>query len=314
MYAYFSLAFNAVMPFILYMAFGYATVHLFKQTREDFLTKLNSLTFRCFFPILMFNNFYKMDLSGGFRGGFILFSLIAVLSLVALLFLTVGRLVHEHARTGVIIQAIFRSNSILFALPLSQSVFGEAGVQASSMLVAVIVPLYNILAVIVLEYYNGTRPTAWELLKRILTNPLIMGAIAGCIFLLLKVKLPGFIAKPVGAFADLTTPLSLFILGGMLHFSSFKRNLKVISLSMLFKLILFPALLVLLMLLFDFTGAERFAVFCLFATPVAVSSYTMAANMGGEEELAGHFVAFSTIASLFTIFGWIVALKALSFI
>lgn len=311
---YFILAVNAVIPFILYMAFGYATVHFFKMTDEAFLTKLNTMVFKCFFPVLMFNNFYKMDLSQGFEGSFILFTLAAVLVLVLLLFLTVGRLVKDHARTGVIIQAVFRSNAILFALPLSESVFGDAGVQASSMLVAVIVPIYNIIAVIVLEYYNGSRPSAWGLLKRVLTNPLIMGAIAGGLFLLLKLSLPSFVSKPVGAVADMTTPLSLFILGGTLHFKAFGGNLKTVSLSMLFKLILIPAILVLLMTLTDFTGAQRFAVFCIFATPVAVSSYTMASNMGGDSELAGQFVAVSTIASLFTIFCWIVLLKTTAFI
>jgi predicted permease len=50
----------------------------------------------------------------------------------------------------------------------------------------------------------------------------------------------------------------------------------------------------------------------LFAAPVAVSSYPMAVALNADGELAGQLVAFSTLFSLFTIFGWTVALSALS--
>lgn len=311
---YFLLALNAVVPFIFYMAFGYVVVHGFKMTDSDFLTRLNKLVFKCFFPVLMFNNFSKMDFSGGVKGGFILFTAAAVLLLISLLVLTMGFFVKENARKGVVIQAIFRSNAILFALPLAESVFGDEGILAASLLTAIVVPLYNISAVIVLEYYSGQKPSVKKLLKGIITNPLIMGAIAGTIFLLLKIQLPTCVAKPVNAIADMTTPVSLFILGGTLKLSSFRKDLKVISISMGLKLIVIPAIALVAMLPFAFTPAQRFVVFAVFATPVAVSSFTMAANMGGDADLAGEFVAVSTIASLFTLFVWIVFLKSMGIV
>lgn len=206
----FLLALNAVVPFIFYMTFGYAVVHGFKMTDSDFLTRLNRLVFKCFFPVLMFNNFSKMDFSGGVKGGFILFTAAAVL--------------------------------------------------------------------------------------------------------LLKIQLPTCVAKPVNAIADMTTPISLFILGGTLKLSSFRKDLKVISISMGLKLIVIPAIALVAMLPFAFTPAQRFVVFAVFATPVAVSSFTMAANMGGDADLAGEFVAVSTIASLFTLFVWIVFLKSMGIV
>ncbi len=311
---YFSVALNAVMPFIIYMAFGFSAVHLFKVTDSPFLTKLNRMVFQCFFPVLMFNNFSNMDFSRGINGGFVIFAVAGLMLLLIVLFMTVRVFVHENARKGVVIQAIFRSNTVLFALPLAESVFGEAGTAAASMLIAVLVPIYNIFAVIILEYYSGKKPSAGKLLKGIITNPLIMGALAGTVFLLLKLQLPAFLAKPVKAFSDLATPLSLFILGGTLKLSSFRRDLRVITVSLSLKLIIIPAIAILAMIPFDFTAVQRFVVFISFATPIAVSSFSMAANMGGDADLAAEFVAVSTVASLFTLFVWIVLLKTLAVI
>ena len=54
----FWVALNAVMPFLLYIAFGYGTQHT-KLVDEAFLDRLNTMVFKCFFPILMFYNVYK---------------------------------------------------------------------------------------------------------------------------------------------------------------------------------------------------------------------------------------------------------------
>lgn len=302
----FNVAFNAIMPFVVYMAAGWLSRKL-HYTDTEFLTRLNRVVFQMFFPIIMFRNFYNMDVSGGIRFGYVIFAFVLVMAVFWSLFFIIGKTgwIKEKPRKSVVIQGIYRSNAILFALPLCTSVFGDAGTAAASLLLAIIVPTFNILAVIDLEYFSGKTPTASELLKRVLTNPLILGAIAGVIFLLLPFRLPRFIEEPLDAFAGLTTPLALFVLGGSLKFSSFRKNFKVISATLFFKLIAVPALALLLMSFFSFLPAERFAVFSIFATSVAFSSYPMAASMGGDADLAGELVAFSTILSLFTLFGWI---------
>ena len=307
------IAVNAVVPFIIYIAFGYA-VRNFKVVTEEFLRKLNQVVFKCFFPILMFNNFSQMDLQRTLSGRFLLIFLGAFVLVFLGSWLLVPHFTKENPRRGVIIQALFRSNAILFALPLAESVAGPGGYMLASLCVSFTVPLYNVLAVVVLEYYSGKKPSPLQLLKKVVTNPLILGAIAGGLFLLLPFELPVFLAKPVKAFADLTTPLSLFILGGTLHFSAFGKNMRAILLTMSLKLVFIPLALMLLSLPLQLGPTERFVLLIFFATPVAVSSYTMAANMGGDDELAGHFVAVSTAFSLFTLFGWIFALKSLGLI
>ncbi|MBQ6036495.1 MAG: AEC family transporter [Lachnospiraceae bacterium] len=307
------IAVNAVVPFIVYLSFGYAARGL-KLAEESFLNKLNTVAFKCFFPILMFNNFYTMDLKEGLDPGMIGFMLGFFFLTIVGLFLIVPRVSKENPRRGVIIQAIFRRNSLLFALPLAQSVFGLTGQTLASVAVAIMVPLYNVVAVIVLEYYRGGKVTAGDLIKRILTNPLIIGALIGLVFILLKIKLPACVEKPIAAFANMTSPLALFILGGTLHFSAIGKNAKAIIAGALFNLVILPALALLLSMPFSFSQAERFVIFVVFATPPAVSSFSMAATMGGDAELAGHLIVVETIASIVTIFLWILLLKSMAII
>jgi len=307
------IAVNAVVPFVIYMGIGYL-IRLLKAGDEAFLNRLNSMVFKIFFPIMLFYNFYTMDLSNGLSGGMVIFMIAAVLTVVGLAFLLVSRTRLEKPKKGVVIQAMFRGNMALFALPLAESVCGEAGKAVASLAVAVSVPLFNVLAVVVLESFHGERTGIPGLLKKVVTNPLILGSIVGLIFLLLKIKLPSFMVKPVSAVSSATTPLALMTLGGTLHFSSVRKNVKLLSSTMGIRMILLPVIMLLVSLLFVFTKAERFEIFILFACPVAVSSYTMAANMGGDGELAGQYVAFSTVACLPLIFIWILVLKTLGIV
>ena len=207
------------------------------------------------------------------------------------------------------IQAIYRSNFVLFAIPLTENVFGEGSTTLASMMVALIIPVYNVVAVFVLEYFRGGKMRLPVVLKNVCTNPLILGALTGLAFFLLRIHLPVCLEKPIAQFGGMTTPLALFVLGGTLHFSRIRGNAKYLVPALGLKMVLFPVAVLALGLWAGFTPVERFVLFTMFATPVAASSYPMAQNMGGDGELAGEFVVVSTVASIFTIFGWVFALR-----
>ena len=157
-------------------------------------------------------------------------------------------------------------------------------------------------------------PPAPVLIKNILKNPMIRGAIVGFIFHILGIKLPASVEGPIKQFASLTTPLALFVLGGTLHFNAIGGNLKYVVPSMTFKMVILPAIILAVATLLGFSGVERFVYFEMYATPVATASYAMAQNMGGDGELAGQFVVLSTVASVVTIFLWVYFLNSIGWI
>lgn len=309
----FLVALNAVVPFLCYILFGYV-VRCIGLADEGFLTRLNQLVFKAFFPILMFNNMYQIGPGFVPNGRLVAVSVTALLILIVLLYLIVPRLVPGNPQRGVIIQAIYRSNFVLFAIPLTANIFGDDNIAVAAMLVAIIVPLYNVAAVFVLESFRGGRLRMSVLLKNICTNPLILGAVTGLLFCLLQIHLPLCLEKPIEQFANLSTPLGMFVLGGSLHFSKIQGNAKYLVPSLILKLAVIPAVILMVISGMGFTPLERFVIFTMFATPVAASSYTMAQNMGGDGELAGEFVVLSTALSVVTIFLWVFVLKSIQFI
>ena len=75
--------------------------------------------------------------------------------LQALLIITIPRMVSENAKRGVIIQAIYRSNFVLFGIPLTANLFGDEGAVLASMMVAIVIPVYNATAVIICLLYTS---------------------------------------------------------------------------------------------------------------------------------------------------------------
>lgn len=304
----FLIAVNAVMPFFIYIAFGYLT-RVIGLADEAFLKKLNQMVFRAFFPLMMFCNLYTVDPNETFRWYFIVIEVVSVFSVTALALLIVPRLVKENARRGVIIQSLYRSNAVLFMLPLTVSIYGEGKQGMVTMILAFLIPLYNVLAVVLLEYYRGGKASPAVLLKNIITNPMIAGALAGLFFFLLKIRLPSCVFKPIQQYANLCTPLGMFVLGGTLRFSRVRSDMKYLVPTLFVKMAVIPAAMFAAGCVLGLEPVERFLMLALYATPVAAASYPMAQNMGGDGDLAGELVALSTGVSVFTLFLWILGLN-----
>lgn len=309
----FLIAWNAVLPFIFYLGAGYLTRRL-GLVDVPFLNKLNTMVFKVFFPFLMFWNLYNVETDLSIDGKYLAVCVGSLALLILALVLLVPRLVKDRSKQSVIIQASYRSNFVLFGIPMAESVFGNEGAAVATVVVAIIVPLYNVFAVILFEKYRGGEIKPLQLLKNIVTNPLILGALIGLAFLLLGIRLPEGLAKPVGAFSNLTTPLALFVLGGTLTFSAMKENRRYLWPVLSLKLLILPLLATGIAALFAFSNVERFVFLIMAGAPMAVASYTMAANMGGDGELAGQYVFLSTIASLFTLFAFIMVYHSVGYI
>ena len=299
---------NAVIPFMVYIFLG-AIAKKFNLVNENFLKEMNGVVFKVFFPFIMFNNLYDVDFGKLSGAKYVEFAVVATLIVIIASFVLVPFFSKDNRRKGVITQAIFRSNSVLYAIPLAQSVFGSEGSTMASIVVAFVVPIYNIASVAILEYYRGGRVSYGKLFVNILKNPLIIGAIAGVLFNFLPVTMPDCLTLPISELCNMATPLSLFVLGGTLHLSNMKKDYIPLTVGVLLKLIMVPSILSVIMANLGFRGNEFFVVFVMFATPVAAASYPMAQSMDADADLAGEYVVITTVLSIATIFCWILVLK-----
>ena len=307
----FNVAFNAVAPFLILLGIGFLIVRTGLADR-DFMNRLNTLNFKVFFPFLMFNNVYGAKPENMPSLKLMLTGSLSVILLVILLVIIVPKIEKENPRRGVIIQGIFRSNFIIYGIPLTTSVFGTAKSSVCGIMILLMVSIFNIAGVIVLELFReGGKIRPGKLLLGIVKNPLLQGCVLGLLFYLLQIRLPVFVEKPVSQLASLASTLALVVLGANLKFDELRKNSRTVTAVLVIRLILLPLVMVPLAWLIGLRGVELFLVLIIFGTPVATSSYPMAQNMGGDGQLAGQLVFVSTVASLGTIFLFIFAMSRL---
>lgn len=305
---------NAVIPFLFYLMSGYGARRC-GMVDDLLLKQITGLVFRFFFPFTMFYNIYNTDPGTAPSLKLIFFCFFGILALQAALIAFVPRFIRRQDRRGVFIQASFRSNLVLFGIPMTQALFGQTRAAVSAMLIAVMVPLFNVTAIVILEMFNGEqRSTPLSLLKAIAKNPLLLGCAVGLVFLLLGIRVPQSILSPVSSFANLTTPLALFALGGTLRFDAMAKNRRILAAGLSIKLVLAPLFFLVLGYVIGLREIELFLIVTVFATPISSSSYPMAASMGGDGELAGQFVFLSTVLSVGTLFLFIFCMRQLGLI
>ena len=306
----FRVAFGAVAPFLILLGIGSLIIR-FRVADRPFMNRLNTLNFKVAFPFMMFNNIYNANPEDMPSLKLILTGVLSVLLLILLLMLVVPRLVRENPRRGVIIQAIFRSNFVIYGLPLTLSVFGSEKSSVVGMMVLIMVSLFNASSVVILEIFRGQKVHPGRLLIGLVKNPLLQGCAVGLIFYLFRWKLPSWLQSPVSSLAGMATTLALLTLGASLRFEDLRANRRIISWVLLIRLVLLPLVMVAFSWLIGLRGVELFLILMIFGTPIATSSYPMAQNMGGDGQLAGQLVFTSTVLSLFTIFCFIFAMSRL---
>lgn len=301
---------NVVLPLFLIMCLG-TFLRKIKIFDEKFLRTANSFTFKVLLPALLFNNIYKSDISDTFNPKLVIFAVSTVLIIILLLVITVPKFEKNNKNRGVLIQAMFRSNYVLFGIPLCTNIFGESSTGITSMLIAVIVPLYNFMSVIILDIYSKEEIRIGETLGDVARNPLILASLTGIAVSVLNIKLPVAFDRTISDIAKIATPLALMILGGEFEISNVYKNIKYIVTSSLVKLVLVPSVVIPAAVMAGFRGVELGTLFSMVSAPVAVSSFTMAQHCDANYELAGQIVFITTILSSLTIFMFIYILKSL---
>lgn len=310
------LAINVVLPIALIMLLG-AYLKKIEMLNTNSINVMNKLVFRVFMGTLMFVNVYnvrKMDIDISKNLGYFGYPMLFVLLVFGIAWLLFHKFVKDRQEFAVMVQGVYRGNFALFGLPIAESIYGQEGMSRVAMLLAVVIPIYNIIAVITLEYYSGKEINWKKMLKATATNPLITGCILAVLCIKLGIELPKPIYKTLFDLSKIATPLSFIILGASLEFGNMRKNLKALFSVNFMKLIINPIITLGLGYYLGFVGVEMVALLAMSACPTAVSSFTMAKDMNVAGDLAGEIVASTTIISIFTIFVWVILLKTIAWI
>lgn len=306
----FTVCLNAVAPIFLVMAVGYAARY-FHVLEERDLIKMNSVAFKVFVPVMMFNSLYNSDFSSTVRPQLIVFSLTGI---VVLFFLSIAVSLifcRDRSKQGVIIQGLFRSNFVIIGFPIVSAVISDENLGAVAIMLAIIVPTFNILAVFCLSIFGGEKLSLKEILKNIITNPLVIGSALGILAVALELRLPPPVEKAISDLGSIANPLLIFLLGAFFTFDGLRESLRYALAACIGRLVIIPAIMLPLAYKMGFRGLEFAVLIGVFASSTAVSSFTMAQQMGGDGKLAGNIVVLTSAACSFTLFAWLMLFKSL---
>lgn len=306
----FLLSLNAVISIFTTMTVGYGAKRMLHLEKAA-IGRFNTMVFYTLLPLMLFYNIYSSNL----RGGAGLQSLALALSVLLVLFLLtwafIKRVEPMNSRRGVMIQASFRSNFLLLGMPLIQELCPGADLAVVSIMLAIVVPCYNALAVVTLETFSRKHINIRHILLGIAKNPLIVASVAGLLANLSGLRLPDCLENPISQLGASASPVALLLLGAQFEFQDVRLHRRNLAICTALRLLVYPGAALSLAALSGLRGPEFAALISMFATPTAVSSFSMAAQMGGDPELAASAVTVTTLLSAATMFLWIFLFKSL---
>ena len=301
------LSFEAITPIFLLMLLGYVLKKLNVADKKGF-DVVNKLVFKVFLPVLLFYNIYKTD-AEVFSLGLVIFTLAGILVVYVAGYFSVFALTKDNAKRGVMLQGFFRANFAILGVPLVGYICGDSAGGLTSLMVAVVVPAFNILAVVALERFRegGEKTGILKLLTGVIKNPLIIGCFVGIVFFVCKIPLPEIVEKSVGNVASIASPLAIIALGAGFEFGDMKGYVKEITVVVAARLVVIPLIVLSAAVALGFDGEALACLLITFGGPIAVSSFSMSQQMGGDEKLSAQTIVISSALCMVTLFLWIFA-------
>ena len=301
---------NAVLPILCIMLLGYVARRM-GMLGDNEVIRMNSIGFFFFMPCLLFDSVYSADLSGALDIKLLVFAAAAItLTFLVSLAVTV-RKVDGSKKQSVVVMGIFRSNCALVGLHLVKSLMPGMDISVAAILVAVVATVNNLLGVVCMSIFSDKKHSVVDTVLDIVKNPLMIGCFLGMVFAFFGWRLPVFMEKLVSDISAVSSPLLLFLLGAFFKFDGigkFGRELAAVCVG---RLIIVPAVFLPLAWLMGFRGVGFAALLGCFAAPAAVTSFTMAQQMGADAELAGDTVVFTSVLCPISIFIWCMLAKSL---
>ena len=300
MLQHFIICVNAVIPSAIYLIIG-IILKVTGVIKDEEVKKFTHVVFVTLYPFIMFDNLYGKNIAENMDMKLGLYAVVFTALQFAASWLFVCRIEKDNYERGAMIQALYRSNYVLMGFPIAVNLFGKGNITAVAIIMMLVVPFYNVSAVVLFETFRGGKVDIGQMFKRILTNPIIDGGIAAFIVMMLGIKLPSPIDSTVGTLSDATAPIAMILLGAALDIKGFSSGGRRRPICTIGKLVVFPAMGIAGAVYLGIRYVQLIAVTLMVAAPVALASYAMASSMGGNGKLAGELVVVTTITSCFTI-------------
>lgn len=274
------------------------------------LKELNALLFVLLMPLGFFKAGLGFDASTirGWRFPSVLIG--GYVAATAVAWVLAGMRHTTPERRAVAILTAVRPNAIFVGLPVISLWLGQAGAEAQMLFVAVGMPYFNLVPLLLAQFALSGRTdgrTFLNALARTVRNPILLAGAAGILIGAAgwTPLLPDWSMRVVEVLGNCGNGMSLLAIGAALAPEKLLRDIRSAWPDMLMKLFIHPAVVMLAFVLFPVENPVlmRVAVVASAVAP-AFNCYVLAGGFGMDSEYAAVLVASSTLFCLLTLLFW----------
>lgn len=298
---------NILAPVFLIIVLGV----LLKRTNflsAEFVRGLNNLVYWIGLPCLMFYEIVTARYDGLAAGKTFLVTLFGMAASIIAAYLAARPLKIPPASVGTFVQGAFRGNLMYIGLPIIFYSFAfdtDKSVMTNTavLVLAFLVPFYNIAAVIVLlaSQHKIDRLIFGKILGQVIINPVVIATAAAFIYKAVFHSLPLSLERTASAIGDIALPLALLGIGGAIAEGKFENHRGPAFICSVIKCFLTPAIGLLFVYIFRLSSNEARIALIYLACPAAVVTYVMADQLEGDPKMAATTVLLSTLLSVFSL-------------
>ena len=300
----YSIIVNNLVIIFLMIAVGFAAGKAklcSDRASADFTTFLMQIALPCMIFNSMIREFEVSMLRDSVIALGTCFVLILLL-LAGLVFLS-GKLKMEETSRGTWTFAVTFGNSGFMGIPLILAIFGTDGLFVAAIMGIAYLGIQYTLCIRMMCHFSGRTGDAINWKKILLSNTNI-ALMAGLIFFIFQISVPGTLHTVVNGFGSITTPLSMFLIGWSLSrgniWEAF-RDRDVITCTFM-RLIAVPVLTAGILHLLPFTSPlVRGVILLSYAMPCPSLAMIFSQEYGGNVELASRSIFLSSLCCLVTI-------------
>jgi len=294
---------NSLFPVFALIVLGHL-LKRFGMTNDTFLSTSDRMIYFILFPLLLFWKIGTSPRALTMNFDYCLAALCAVtvVFVSSVLYIKVFRVGDFQA--GTFSQSCYRFNTYV-GMAVVLTALGEEGVRYFGILIGIIIPVLNVMAVTILIWYSGHRFTFWKqtrvTFKAVFSNPLILACIAGILFSNTVSVFPKFMDNTLRLLSMITLPLALISIGGALTLKNLKKRFSLSFVSCIFKLAVLPLTGYVLLGAFNVTGLPFKVSMIFFALPSSTAMYVLSSQLNSDTALASATIVLSTILSFFSL-------------
>ena len=283
-----------ILPILLVASLGFIIQKLLKLDPRP----LSQVTFYILSPALVFTLLLSANINGSQVLSMVGFAAAVVLLTVGVSFATSRILGLKGKRAAAFLLTAAFMNAGNYGLSLNQFAFGDLGLALASVYFVVTVMMTNSLGV----YIAASGGGSWlQALRGLAKVPAVYAIPLALIFRTLDVVVPPAIGKPLELLSLATIPVMLLLLGMQIARAGIPPHRKILSVSVAIKLLVAPAIALLISPMFGLEGLARDVGVLQSAMPTAVLTTIIAIEYDAEAAFVTGAVLVTTLLSPLTL-------------